>query len=97
MRLKSEKRMLAIAEFIYKLVLFTARGLKQGDGLAPTLFNIALEYVIRGLSINSSNPVSYTHLDVYKRQVLVCCFYDFCRPMYENVLISIFTHIIPVI
>jgi len=26
-------------------------GLKQGDGLAPNLFNIALEYVIRQLSV----------------------------------------------
>ena len=29
---------------------------KQGDGLSAVLFNIA--------------PVSYTHLDVYKRQIL---------------------------
>lgn len=32
-----------------------AQELKQGDGLALTLFNIALEYVIRKTSINSTN------------------------------------------
>jgi len=26
-------------------------GLKQGDGLAPNLFNTAMEYVIRQLSV----------------------------------------------
>lgn len=31
------------------------RGLKEGDRLAPTLFNIALHYVIRILTTNSSN------------------------------------------
>ena len=30
-------------------------GLKQGDGLAPNLFNIALEYVIRQLSIQTTS------------------------------------------
>lgn len=31
------------------------RALKQGMGWAPTLINIALEYVIRKLIMNSSN------------------------------------------
>ena len=30
-------------------------GLKQGDGLAPNLFNIALEYVIRQLSVQTTS------------------------------------------
>jgi hypothetical protein len=40
------------------------RGLKQGDGLAPLLFNIVLEYAIRQLSVDvnsslSANQVKY--------------------------------------
>ena len=30
----------------------TKNGLKQGDGLSPLLFNIALEYVIRRVQVN---------------------------------------------
>ena len=34
-------------------------GLKQGDELAPNLFNIVLEYVIRQLSVqNHTNKIS---------------------------------------
>ena len=32
-------------------------GLKQGDGLAPKLFNIALEYVIRKLSVQTTSTI----------------------------------------
>jgi len=32
-------------------------GLKQGDGLAPNLFNIALEYVIRQLSVQTTSII----------------------------------------
>ena len=32
-------------------------GLKHGDGLAPNLFNIALEYVIRQLSVQTTLTV----------------------------------------
>jgi hypothetical protein len=31
--------------------------LKQGDGLAPNLFNIALEYVIRQLSVQTKPTI----------------------------------------
>jgi hypothetical protein len=34
-------------------------GLKQGDGLAPSLFNIALEYVIRQLSVQVTPTIFY--------------------------------------
>jgi hypothetical protein len=34
-------------------------GLKQGDGLAPDLFNIALEYVIRQLSVQAQATIFY--------------------------------------
>ena len=34
-------------------------GLKQGDGLAPNLFNIALEYVIRQLSVHVTSTIFY--------------------------------------
>jgi hypothetical protein len=34
-------------------------GLKQGDGLAPKLFNIALENVIRQLSIQVTSTIFY--------------------------------------
>jgi hypothetical protein len=34
-------------------------GLKQGDGLAPDLLNIALEYVIRQLSVQTTSTISY--------------------------------------
>lgn len=33
--------------------------LKQGDGLAPTLFNISLEYVIRKMSVDKSGILFY--------------------------------------
>lgn len=33
------------------------KGLKQGDGLAPTLFNIALYYVIRKMSVSGSGTL----------------------------------------
>jgi hypothetical protein len=32
-------------------------GLKQGDGLAPSHFNIALEYVIRQLSVQTTSTI----------------------------------------
>jgi len=32
-------------------------GLKQGDGLTPNLFNIALEYVIRQLSVQAASTI----------------------------------------
>ena len=32
-------------------------GLKQGDGLAPNLFNITLEYVIRQLSLQTTSTI----------------------------------------
>ena len=32
-------------------------GLKQGDGLAPSLFNIALEYVVRQLSVQTTSTI----------------------------------------
>jgi hypothetical protein len=32
-------------------------GLKQGDGLAPNLFNTALEYVIRQLSVQPTSTI----------------------------------------
>jgi hypothetical protein len=34
-------------------------GLKQGDGLAPPLFNIALEYEIRQLSAQTKSTIFY--------------------------------------
>jgi hypothetical protein len=34
-------------------------GLKQGDGLAPNLFNIALEYVIRQMSAHGKSTIFY--------------------------------------
>jgi hypothetical protein len=32
-------------------------GLKQGDGLAPNLFNIALEYVVTQLSVQTTSSI----------------------------------------
>jgi len=32
-------------------------GLKQGDGLAPNLFNIALEYIIRQFSVQTTSTI----------------------------------------
>jgi len=32
-------------------------GLKQGVGLAPSLFNIALEYVVRQLSVQTTSTI----------------------------------------
>jgi hypothetical protein len=35
------------------------RGLKQGDELAPLLFNIVLEYAIRQLSVDGNSSLIY--------------------------------------
>jgi hypothetical protein len=35
------------------------RGLKQGDGLAPLLFNIVLEYALRQLSVDVNSSLIY--------------------------------------
>ena len=40
------------------------RGLKQGDGLAPTLFNLALEYVIRKLSIDRNSTLEHKMVQI---------------------------------
>jgi hypothetical protein len=37
----------------------TRNGLKQGDGLAPLLFNIVLEYVIRKSNISTDGTLIY--------------------------------------
>ena len=34
-------------------------GLKQGNGMAPSLFNIALEYIIRQLSVQVKSTIYY--------------------------------------
>jgi sorting nexin-29 len=39
-------------------------GLKQGDGLAPNLFNIALEYVIRQLSVQVTSTIFYKSVQI---------------------------------
>jgi sorting nexin-29 len=39
-------------------------GLKQGDGLAPLLFNIVLEYVIRKSNINTDGTLIYKSIQV---------------------------------
>jgi hypothetical protein len=35
------------------------QGLKQGDGLAPVLFNLALEYVIRKFPADAKGTLEY--------------------------------------
>jgi hypothetical protein len=35
------------------------QGLKQGDGLAPSLFNVALEYAIRKLTVNVKGTLEF--------------------------------------
>ena len=43
-----------------------------GQGSTSSNSN-AITLLVRGLStINGTNPVSYTHLDVYKRQIIAC-------------------------
>ena len=39
-------------------------GSKQGDGLAPTFFNVALEYVIRQLSVDFRSTIIYRSLQL---------------------------------
>ena len=43
----------------------TLRG-SQGDQSSPILLKVSENYTI------NLRPVSYTHLDVYKRQVIIC-------------------------
>lgn len=40
------------------------KGLKQGDGLAPLLFNLALEYVIRKSNINTEGTLVYKSVQI---------------------------------
>ena len=51
------------------------RGLKQGDGLAPTLFNLALEYVIRKLSVGRNNVLTNksVQLAAYADDINIMC------------------------
>jgi hypothetical protein len=35
------------------------QGLKQGDGLATLLFNSALEFILRGLSVDLEGRIEY--------------------------------------
>jgi sorting nexin-29 len=42
----------------------TRNGLKQGGGLAPLLFNIVLEYVIRKSSINTDGTLIYKSIQI---------------------------------
>ena len=39
-------------------------GLKQGDGLAPNLFNVTLKYVIRLLSVQVKFTIFYITLQL---------------------------------
>jgi hypothetical protein len=43
------------------------QGLKQGDGLAPLLFSLVLEYVIRKLHIDTRHTLEYKSVQI------VCC------------------------
>jgi hypothetical protein len=45
----------------------TEQGLKQGDGLAPLLFNLALEFILRRLSIDLEGTIEYK-----STQILAC-------------------------
>jgi hypothetical protein len=40
-------------------------GLKQGDGLAPNLFNIALEYIIRQLSVHNTSTTFHKSVQLF--------------------------------
>jgi hypothetical protein len=42
----------------------TRNGLKQGHGLAPLLFNIVLEYVIRKSNINTDGTLIYKFIQI---------------------------------
>jgi hypothetical protein len=42
----------------------TRNGLKQGDGLAPLVFNIVLEYVIRKSNINTDGTLIYKSIQI---------------------------------
>jgi sorting nexin-29 len=42
----------------------TRKGLKQGDGLAPLLFNIVLEYIIRKSNINTDGILIYKSIQI---------------------------------
>ena len=42
-------------------------GLKQGDGLAPSLFNVALEYVVRQLSVQTTSTVLHKSVQLIGR------------------------------
>jgi hypothetical protein len=37
----------------------TNQGLKQGDSLAPSLFNLVLKYIVRKCNVDTRNTIAY--------------------------------------
>jgi sorting nexin-29 len=51
----------------------TNQGLKQGDSLAPSFFNLVLEYIVRKCNIDTENTVAYkrTQIMTYGEDIIV--------------------------
>ncbi|PNF27716.1 hypothetical protein B7P43_G12778, partial [Cryptotermes secundus] len=51
----------------------TNQGLKQGDSLAPSLFNLVLEYIVRKCNVDTRNTIAYkqTQIMAYADDIII--------------------------
>ena len=68
----------------------TKQGLKQGDGLAPLLFNLTLEYIIRQTTIDVNNTIAYksSQIMAYADVVIVSRSMDAAKEVYKEIKTS---------
>ena len=52
--------------------ILRSAGYKTGLYTSPHLVRVNERFRIDGVDVSDAAPVSYTHLDVYKRQIIVC-------------------------
>ena len=51
------------------------KGIDKSTQATPQMAQIAYKPGISEANLEGASSVSYTHLDVYKRQVFILCFY----------------------
>ena len=61
------------------LIVLPTMVIAMGDGIRDMGIHMAANSVEMEDAVGSATSVSYTHLDVYKRQVRYCTYYDRSR------------------